>query len=131
MKARSDHVKRGLRKAYASKVPNENLDVFCVSNTMYEKYARKGNAKLVGASEIPEVRRFCYKITAEARYREARHFLQSSVPSLLHSLGLWVSSHADHDKVEDSPGEDLYGTLQNALVGPKAQVYSSPPPTCT
>ena len=93
IKARNEHVKEGLQKAYAAKAPGEKLDVFCISNTTYEKYAEKGNAQLVDASGIPQLRKFCQSITAEAQFREALHFLRSTLPNLLNSVELWVSAH--------------------------------------
>ncbi|KAH8202846.1 hypothetical protein TruAng_003009 [Truncatella angustata] len=92
MQARNRHVEIGLQKAYASKVPGGELDVFCVSNTMYEKYAENGNGELVRASRIPELRQFCYSITAEAHFREASHFLRSELLNLLNSLQIWAST---------------------------------------
>lgn len=92
MQARNSHVEKGLQKAYASKVPGGNLDVFCVSNTLYEKYAEKGNGELVRASCIPELRQFCYSITAEAHFQEALHFLRSELLNLLTSLQMWTGA---------------------------------------
>ncbi|TLD06663.1 uncharacterized protein PgNI_08716 [Pyricularia grisea] len=125
MRARSEHVKAGLRQAYASRVPGEALRVFCVSNSIYEKYAidfgdgRSNNSELVAASEIPDVRRFCRSITAEARHREARHFVCSSVAGLLGSLRLWVGSAQDTRVVENdnwikTKREELSGSVQDA-----------------
>ncbi|OBT81787.1 hypothetical protein VE02_09856 [Pseudogymnoascus sp. 03VT05] len=86
--ARNTHVKEGLQRAYSSKVPNGGLEVFCVSNTTYGKYAIKGNVEMVQASGIPELRRFCYTMTAHAQLLEARHFLSSMLSSLLNSAEL-------------------------------------------
>lgn len=93
IEARNEHVKEGLGKAYASKAPGKKLDVFCVSNTTYEKYSEKGNDELVRASGIPELRRFCHSITADAQFREASHFLRSTLPSLINSLELWANTN--------------------------------------
>jgi hypothetical protein len=86
---------------------------------MYEKQARKGNDTHVQASEIPDLRRFCQSITAEVRHREALHFLQSSVSSLLHSLGLWLNSHApvlrDNERgIDESSRRRILQALQDA-----------------
>ncbi|KAH6700598.1 hypothetical protein BKA61DRAFT_705543 [Leptodontidium sp. MPI-SDFR-AT-0119] len=99
--ARSSHVKEGLQNAYASKIPGGRLEVFCVSNTTYEKFSRKGNAEMVRASGIPELRRFCHTITAGAQLLEAKHFLQSTLSSLLSSVELWASSSQPHPQVEN------------------------------
>jgi hypothetical protein len=89
IKARNNHVTAGLQKAYNDKAPNGHLDVFCVSNTWYDKYSRKGNTELVRGSGIPDLRKFCYGITADAQLREARHFL-GRVFGLANSLELGV-----------------------------------------
>ncbi|KAH6656869.1 hypothetical protein BKA67DRAFT_553428 [Truncatella angustata] len=92
MEARNKYVTEGLQNAYAEKVPNQKLEVFCVSNVMYEKYAQKGNVELVRASCIPELRQFCYGTTADAQFREASHSLRSLLLSLLNSLELYLTS---------------------------------------
>ncbi|KAL8365133.1 hypothetical protein RB595_004106 [Gaeumannomyces hyphopodioides] len=122
IKARSDHVKRGLQQAYASKVPGEVLDVFCVSNTMYEKYAPQGNGELVAASEIPDVRRFCHSVTAEARYNEACHFMHSSMPSLLSTLKLWINSYTTRAAETNAQDEELNDKICDALRDATAQI---------
>jgi len=94
--ARNCHVRKELQDAYGPKVPGEQLGVFCVSNTMYEKFSKKANGdmvrNMVTGSGIPELRRFCQSITAEARLLEAKHFLRSSLPSLLDSLDVWTNT---------------------------------------
>ena len=77
------------------------MEVFCVSNTTYEKFSRKGNTEMVLASGIPELRRFCHKITAGAQLLEAKHFLQSTLSSLLSSVEIWASSSPPPPQVED------------------------------
>jgi hypothetical protein len=94
IEARNNHVKDGLQAAYSSQAPGNRLDVFCVSNKMYEKYSRKGNSQFVEASGIPDLRKFCFQITADAQLREAKHFLQSSVFNLLTSFEVCLSSLA-------------------------------------
>ncbi|RYP44610.1 hypothetical protein DL768_008931 [Monosporascus sp. mg162] len=99
IEARNEHVKDGLRKAYAAKVPGGKLDVFCVSNTTYEKYSEKGDEELVRASGIPQLRQFCHSITAEAQFREALDRLQARLPNLINSLELWANTNlATHER---------------------------------
>lgn len=81
-----------MQQSYASEIQEGKLDIFCVSNLVYEKYCRKGNHELVDASGVIELRRFCHAITAEAQLRDAQHYLDSSLASLLTSLGLWAGS---------------------------------------
>ncbi|KAI9739990.1 MAG: hypothetical protein M1818_005046 [Claussenomyces sp. TS43310] len=92
MYARNTHVKKGLQDAYAIEIPGGKLDIFYVSNTAYEKFSAKGNTDMVLISEVPALRRFCRAITAEARLREAEHFLRSKISSLLNSLGIWAKA---------------------------------------
>ena len=122
MEARNSHVKKGLQNAYSSKVPGGQLEVFCVSNTTYEKFSRKGNTEMVHASGIPDLRRFCHTITAGAQLLEAKNFLQSRLSSLLNSVELWANTSA-HPQVEDNvPDESIHNVLQEV----KAEVLIIP-----
>jgi hypothetical protein len=105
------------------------LEVFCISNPIYEKFSQKGNADMVRASGIPELRRFCHTITAGAQLLEAKHFLKSILSSLLNSIELWASSSPARPEVEDNgPDESVYEILEDV----EAKVHSSPssPPLC-
>jgi hypothetical protein len=116
MGARNQHVKEGLQKAYASKISGGRLEVFCVSNSTYEKNCKKGNAAMVQASGIPELRRFCHSITADAQLLEAKHFLRSTLSSLLNSVEIWTSSLSDVPQASDDNAKELiYGTLQDSI----------------
>jgi hypothetical protein len=111
--ARNHHVKDGLQKAYASKVPGGRLEVFCVSNTTYEKFSKKGNADMVRASGVPELRRFCHTITADAQLREAKNFLQSTLSSTLCSIALWAKDSPNSLRIRDGRANELiHETLQ-------------------
>ena len=96
MNARNSYVKDGLQQAYSAKVPGGELKVFCVSNTVYEKYCKKGVDEYVNASGIPDLRKFCHSVTARAQFMEASHFLQSKIPCLLNSAKLWVGAIQEH-----------------------------------
>lgn len=68
---------------------------------------------MVRASGIPELRRFCHSITAGAQLLEAKHFLESTLSSLLNSLELWASSAPAQPQIEYSaPGESIYEILE-------------------
>ena len=113
MDARNRHVKDGLQNAYASKVPGGRLEVFCVSNTTYEKFSKKGNAAMVRASGVPELRRFCHTITADAQLLEAKNFLQSTLSSLLSSVELWTNDFPASLRISDGRTDELiYEILQ-------------------
>ncbi len=104
--ARNEHVTSGLQAAYAAKAPAGRLDVFCVSNRWYHKFSRKGNAELVQASGIPALRKFCHSITADAQLREARHFLQASLFTLVNSAELWVGGRLRKSQPHQSHGTE-------------------------
>ncbi|KAJ4256900.1 hypothetical protein NW762_008996 [Fusarium torreyae] len=95
IRARNEHVKENLQNIYSSEMNGRRLDVFCVSNKWYEKYCPKGNTDFVEASGIPELRRFCHTLTADAQLNEAKHFLKSRLSALLNTLDLWASSSLD------------------------------------
>jgi hypothetical protein len=114
MEARNSHIKEGLQKAYGSKVPGQSLDVFCVSNLMYEKYSKKGNKELVQASCIPELRQFCHTITADAQFRGAMHFLRSTLSNLLNSVDIWASTSGSLlQEPEDALDISIYRVLED------------------
>ena len=76
------------------------LDVFCVSNKWYEKYCPKGNTNFVEASGVPDVRRFCHTVTADAQLNEAKHFLKSKLSAMLNTLNLWADSSLQKQESE-------------------------------
>lgn len=78
---------------------------------------------MVRASGIPELRRFCHTITAGAQLLEAKHFLQSTLSSLLSSVELWASSSPPRPQVEDH-GQDE--SVQIVLKDVKAEVRILP-----
>ncbi|EXJ86047.1 hypothetical protein A1O1_06416 [Capronia coronata CBS 617.96] len=92
--ARNRHVTAGLQAAYASRVPGGQLDVFCVSSKLFDKYKSSDDLDLLQMSGIPDLRRFCHSITASARLLQAQNFLRSKLPSLLTSIELWVTTQA-------------------------------------
>jgi hypothetical protein len=119
------HVKEGLQRAYSSKVPKGGLEVFCVSNTTYEKYAKKGNVEMVQASGIPELRRFCYTITAHAQLLEAKHFLSSMLSSLLNSAELWATKPTEPQQpVEAELDESICLAVDNGKTEVSHILYS-------
>ncbi|KFY77671.1 hypothetical protein V499_03018 [Pseudogymnoascus sp. VKM F-103] len=108
--ARNMHVKEGLQRAYSAEIPNGVLQIFCVSNTSYEKYSMKGDAEMVQGSGIPEVRRFCYTVTSHAHLLEANHFRNSKIPSFLNSA-LLVATKPAYQTMEAKIDRSIYFTL--------------------
>ncbi|KAF5868070.1 uncharacterized protein Bfra_007265 [Botrytis fragariae] len=107
IEARNRHVTKGLQAAYRQKTINGHLDVFCISNTTYEEYVEDKDNEMIQKSGIPELRRFCRKITASAQLLQALHFMRSRLPSLLNSITLWLDSVQAVSQVQD----DGRGTL--------------------
>ena len=91
IKARNEHVKNGLRSAYSSKISDKTLEVFCVSNKLYDKQCKKGDLDLISLSGIPSLRRFCRLIGADAQLAAGRHYVNSAIPGLVISLKLWAT----------------------------------------
>jgi hypothetical protein len=104
------HVKEGLQKAHSAKIPKGVLEVFCVSNTWYEKYAMKGDVEMVQASGIPELRRFCYTVTSHAHLLEANHFRNTKISSFLNSALLMATKPA-YQTMEAKIDRSIYFTL--------------------
>ncbi|RGP63207.1 hypothetical protein FSPOR_8789 [Fusarium sporotrichioides] len=108
VQARNEHVKRNLQSVYSSEMNGRTLDVFCVSNKWYEKYCPKGNAQFVEASGIPDLRRFCHTVTADAQLNEAKHFLRSRFSALLNTLDLWACSSLQKQEEIGEPDDSVY-----------------------
>ncbi|KAH7193897.1 uncharacterized protein B0J16DRAFT_395906 [Fusarium flagelliforme] len=106
VEARNNHVRQNLRNVYSSEMDGRMLDVFCVSNKWYEKYCPKGNTKFVEASGVPDLRRFCHTVTADAQFNEAKHFLKSRLSALLNTLDLWADSSLRKKDIEQ-PDESI------------------------
>lgn len=91
------------------------LDVFCVSNKWYEKYCPKGNTEFVEASGIPDLRRFCHTVTADAQLNEAKHFLRSRLSALLNTLDLWASSSLQKQDEIEEPDDSIHTKLTELI----------------
>ena len=110
MKARNTFVSAGLREAYRKNLPDGELRIECVSSELYQKYMSTVHHGCVQASGVPDLRRRCHEITAEAQYREAKNFLVAKLPGLLNSVRIWVGRaeerslvvHSSHDQLEES-----------------------------
>ncbi|PQE22018.1 Dynamin GTPase domain protein [Rutstroemia sp. NJR-2017a BBW] len=115
IEARNNSVKQKLRAAYQQRIPGGYLDVFCISNTTYQKYSETGNVDMIEKSGIPELRRFCRKITARAQLLQALHFMRSEVPSLLNSIKIWVECFEQTPNARDKDADnDVLEKYENA-----------------
>ncbi|TEY79928.1 hypothetical protein BOTCAL_0040g00200 [Botryotinia calthae] len=107
IEARNRHVIKGLQAAYRQKTIKGTLDVFCISNKTYEDHVEEGDNEMIQNSGIPELRRFCRKITASAQLMQALHFMRSTLPSLLNSITLWLDSVQTDAQVQNDVTETL------------------------
>jgi hypothetical protein len=113
IEGRNRHVQRRLKETYADSV-HGGLRVFCVSNVSYEESSRRPQVGMDGdlrtISGIPEVRKFCYSLSAESRLRDAIHFLRTTIPSLIAS----ISMHAkDDEKLPQKPNKGISPNVSN------------------
>lgn len=115
IQARNENVKQNLQSVYSSEMEGNRLDVFCVSNKWYEKYCPKGNTDFVQASGIPELRRFCHSLTADAQLNEARDFLGPKLSALLNSLNLWASSSLHSQEEIEVLDDSIYKELDKLV----------------
>ncbi|KAF3397951.1 Nuclear GTPase SLIP-GC [Penicillium rolfsii] len=104
IEARNRHVEKGLKSLYENSVDGE-LKVFCVSNTTYEKSAYQQETvmdqRLRSVSGIPDLRKFCYFLSADSRLRDAKSFLQVTLPSLIASISMHCK---DEESLLQKPG---------------------------
>lgn len=110
MNARSKNVIEGIQRNYAQKVNGTTLEVFCVANSYYNKYVRKGNEEMVLASSIPALRQRCHAVTANAQLLEVKNFLLASLPGLITSIKLWseaTSRALSEEVVEQANVHDI------------------------
>lgn len=114
IEARNEHVRQNLQSVYSSEMEGRMLEVFCVSNKWYEKYCPKGNTKFVEASGVPDLRRFCHTVTADAQFNEAKHFLKSRLSALLITLDLWADSSLRKQEVEQ-PDDSILAKVKGIM----------------
>jgi hypothetical protein len=95
IQCRNEVVEEGLHKAYSKKLQDSQLEIFCISNTLYEESVAKQDTGLVDASGIPALRRFCYGTTASAQLISTKNFLESQLGNLLCSVQIWLDKNQD------------------------------------
>ncbi|KAL4991483.1 hypothetical protein BDW68DRAFT_142463 [Aspergillus falconensis] len=86
-----------------SKKYQPDVRIFCVSSKLYSDHRRDDGeqaAEYIRLSGIPELRRYCQAIPAEAQLRATSAFLKNRVPALLGSLNQWVLAGSNTVTVE-------------------------------
>ncbi|KAH8721416.1 hypothetical protein HC256_001772 [Beauveria bassiana] len=121
IKCRNDDLVKGLRRKYRTDPSLADTNVFCVSNTLYQK---KRQAKIeiarayINLSGIIDLRRHCVSIVSANQHREASGFMKTDIPKLLAAIDLWVQSG------EDTWDGELRAAVKTALDDVEARLES-------
>ncbi|KAM3542055.1 hypothetical protein ARSEF1564_005011 [Beauveria bassiana] len=122
IKCRNDDLVKGLRRKYRTDPSLADTNVFCVSNTLYQK---KRQAKIeiaqayINLSGIVDLRRHCVSIVSANQHREASGFMKTEIPKLLAAIDLWVQSG------EDTWDGELRAAVKTALDDVEARLESA------
>ncbi|EJP61163.1 tat pathway signal sequence [Beauveria bassiana ARSEF 2860] len=122
IKCRNDDLVKGLRRKYRTDPSLADTNVFCVSNTLYQK---KRQAKIeiaqayINLSGIIDLRRHCVSIVSANQHREASGFMKTDIPKLLAAIDLWVQSG------EDTWDGELRAAVKTALDDVEARLESA------
>ena len=87
--ARIRIVEDGMKARYATDLEKNKFAVFCVDNRVYHNCCNIEEANLSG---IPQLRKFCYEISAKAQFRAAYQYIGTELPTLLSSIRLWIEA---------------------------------------
>src|SRR5688572_22360644 len=89
---------KGLRRVHGPHLrSNDDIDIFCVSNTIYwsNRWRPAEQARPhLELSGILAMRRHCLSIVATAQTRAAKMYIENEVQNVLSSIDLWVQSGA-------------------------------------
>lgn len=80
-----------------------NVRIFCVSNELYSRHRRiirVHDEDYFNLSGIPELRRYCQQVPAEAQFRFVAAFLEHRVPAVLRSVKQWALAGLDNVTAE-------------------------------
>ncbi|OQE20840.1 hypothetical protein PENFLA_c015G08880 [Penicillium flavigenum] len=89
---RNLNVSRELRRKY------DDIQVFCISNTLYSEHQNSDPAqadRYLELTGIRELRRYCQLVPAEAQMRATTAFLEDEVPAMVGSIRQWALSGTD------------------------------------
>lgn len=91
MDVRNSYISKRLKQTYSSMAHGQELKVYCISNKEYSKGRKENDISRITASQIPNLRKDCFRIIADSRLAEAQIFLTSALPGLLQSIKLHTS----------------------------------------
>lgn len=84
-----------LKRRYKSYPGGNNLQIFCVSNTLYSQEREKPVERalpFLKLSGILELRRYCIGLVAESHLRATTQYIKDEIPALLGSIELWIQA---------------------------------------
>lgn len=96
---------REVEDKYRNELPENNIHVFCASNTWYWDHRNTPMERalpLLELSGIIAIRRHCMSIVSASQLRMATKYLLGDIPNLLSRLHLWVQSRAGSPDAEKS-----------------------------
>ena len=106
--ARNTDIETRLRAVYAGLSGNHDINVFCVANKDYQgdpEQSPDAHAIAVEGSGIPDLRRFCHSIVAEAQFRAADHYIEVQIKGLIQSLQVWLTAADGQDPLPVLPAD--------------------------
>ncbi|KAJ6150057.1 hypothetical protein N7471_001256 [Penicillium samsonianum] len=110
---RNLNVSRELRRKY------DDIQVFCVSNTLYSEHRNSDPTqadRYLELTGIRELRRYCQLVPAEAQLRATTAFLEDEVPAMVGSIRQWALSGTDPVTAEKAAQlRRVLGDSQDAL----------------
>ncbi|CEJ81031.1 hypothetical protein VHEMI01183 [[Torrubiella] hemipterigena] len=118
---RSEDVIEKLTAHYEEFIPENNLQVYCISNDFYwdnRDADREESQPYLNLSGIIQLRKRCISIVSNAQHEAATSFMQNDIPALIANVGLWVESGAA--TMDDERKESIRrvcGVLEQQLVG--------------
>ncbi|KAF2789491.1 hypothetical protein K505DRAFT_365563 [Melanomma pulvis-pyrius CBS 109.77] len=100
---RNRKVSETLQVSYGSHSSGADLNIFCISNTMYWSKRRRPvqvSLPVLQLSGILELRRYCIGIVAESHLRTTTEYIRNEIPAFLGSVELWVQAGSGDSNAE-------------------------------
>jgi hypothetical protein len=130
--ARNNFVKNLLVTHYATQPQSRQIDILCVSNTLYREGRKRqqmqarresltasdriqAGEQMLASSRIDELRNFCQGIPLQSQIAEARHFLKTRLRTLLEKTELWLTASVPDIVADQQATPGFIEVLQNEL----------------
>ncbi|KAL4912376.1 hypothetical protein BDW62DRAFT_215060 [Aspergillus aurantiobrunneus] len=127
IEARNELVVTSLSNQYSA-----DVRVFCVSSNLYKHYRAddsEQSSEYIQLSGIPELRRYCQSVPADAQLRATSGFLRIRVPALLGSLNQWMLAGSNAVTIDRAATlrrvlDDAQRTLESRLTSRNSCIRS-------